>query len=117
MSATIVARTERTFTVQIEVPYADSMLDAEEAIQEAPNQAGVATTAEALKRFDTDGRPITVANTKLTSKGRLPKDYQTPTASRPSAATSTNPPAAARPSARSTRPPGSSSARPRASPR
>jgi len=31
-----------------------------------------------LKRFDTDGSPIKIGNTKLTSKGQLPKRYQTP---------------------------------------
>lgn len=78
MDATIVARTESAFTLQIEVPYADSMLDAEEAILRVLNAAGVLATAEALARFDTDGRPMVVADTKLTTKGKLPKDYQTP---------------------------------------
>jgi hypothetical protein len=35
-------------------------------------------TQEGLRQFDTDGSPITVGATKLTSKGQLPKDYQTP---------------------------------------
>ena len=78
MNARIVARTETGFTVQLEVPYHDSMLVAEDAIQDALNEAGVVATAEVLGRFDTDGKPITVGGTKLTSKGRLPKDYQTP---------------------------------------
>src|SRR5215472_12156199 len=78
MTATIVARSEDRFTIQVEVPYKDSMLDAEDAIQDALNQAGVLATAEALRHFDTDGKPITVDGTRLTSKGRLPKDYQTP---------------------------------------
>jgi hypothetical protein len=78
MTATIIARTDTGFTVQIEVPYHDSMLEAEDAIQSALNRAGVVATAEALARFDADGRPITVGSAKLTSKGKLPKDYQTP---------------------------------------
>jgi hypothetical protein len=78
MTATIVARTPTGFTVQVEVPYRDSMLDAEDAIQDALNQAGVAATAEALRRSDADGQPITVGDTELTTKGKLPKDYQTP---------------------------------------
>lgn len=78
MTATIVARTDTGFTVQLEVSYKDSMLDAEDAIQSALNHAGVVATAEALGRFDADGRPITVAGARLTSKGTLPKDYQTP---------------------------------------
>ena len=78
MSATIVARTEAGFTLQIEVPHHASMLDAEDAILRALNAAGVAATAEALARFDADGQPLTVAGSKMTTKGQLPKDYQTP---------------------------------------
>lgn len=78
MAATIVERSETAFVVQVEIPYRDSMLAFEDAIQEALNQAGVAATAEALQRFDTDGTPIVIGDTKLTSKGQLPKDYQTP---------------------------------------
>jgi hypothetical protein len=78
MNPRVVARTGTGFTVQVEVPYRDSMLDAEDAIQNALNRAGVAATAEALRRFDTDGKPVTVDGVKLTSKGKLPKDYQTP---------------------------------------
>src|SRR3954454_4382007 len=77
MSATIVARSESSFTVQVEVPYTSSMLDFEQTIQERLNQAGVVATQEALQQFDTDGSPITVGPFKLTSKGQLPKDYQT----------------------------------------
>jgi hypothetical protein len=78
MSATIVARSESSFTVQVEVPYASSMLGFEQTIQERLNQAGVVATQEALQQFDTDGSPITVGSFKFTSKGQLPKDYQTP---------------------------------------
>ena len=78
MSATIVARSESSFTVQVEVPYTSSMLDFEQTIQDRLNQAGVVATQEALQQFDTDGSPITVGSFKFTSKGRLPKDYQTP---------------------------------------
>src|SRR4051794_24860668 len=78
MPAAIVARTESGFTIQIEIPYGSSMLESEETIQEHLNQAGVLATQEALQRFDTDGSPITVAHTKLTSMGKVLKDYQTP---------------------------------------
>src|SRR5438105_1237620 len=78
MSAAIVARSESSFTVQVEIPYATSMLDFEQTIQDRLNQAGVVATQEALHQFDTDGSPIIVGSLKLTSKGQLPKDYQTP---------------------------------------
>jgi hypothetical protein len=78
MPAVIVARSESAFVVQIEVPYGSSMLDCEEAIQARLNEAGTLATAEVLQRFDADGSPITVGDTKLTSKGKLLKEYQTP---------------------------------------
>lgn len=55
-----------------------SMLDYEDQILEAVNQAGQIVTGECLAEFDTDGAPIRVAGTKLTSKGRVEKKYQTP---------------------------------------
>src|SRR3954463_15595617 len=76
--AAIIARTPTSFTLKIEVPYNDSMLDFEEALQERLNEAGVVATAEGLKQFDTDGSPITVGPVKFTTKGQVEKDYQTP---------------------------------------
>lgn len=78
MSAAIVARSGTSFTVQVEIPYATSMLNAEEIIQDRLNQAGVVATQEALQQFDTDGSPIVIGSVKFTSKGQLPKEYQTP---------------------------------------
>ena len=73
MAASIVRRTDAGFTIQLEVPCKDSMLDAEQAIQDALNQAGVVATEEALRRFDADGQPIRLGPTKLTSMGRVRK--------------------------------------------
>ena len=78
MSAQIINRTESGFTVQITIPYNHSMLDFEETLQQQLNAAGVLATQEGLRQFDTDGSPITVGSIKLTSKGQIPKDYQTP---------------------------------------
>jgi hypothetical protein len=78
MNATIITRTPTSFTLRVEVPYNDSMLDFEEALQRRLNEAGVIATAEGLKQFDTDGSPITVGPVKLTTKGPIEKDYQTP---------------------------------------
>src|SRR5262249_24271407 len=75
---TITARTPTSFTLLVEVPYNDSMLGFEDALHQRLNGAGVVPTAEGLKRFDTDGPPITIGATKLTSKGQVEKDYQTP---------------------------------------
>src|SRR3954466_5298628 len=78
MSASIVARSETSFTIQVEVPYNDSMLDFEETLQDRLNEAGVVATAEGLQQFDTDGSPITIGSGKFTSQGPGEKDYQTP---------------------------------------
>ena len=78
MSAAIVARSESAFTVQVEIPYSGSMLGFEQTIQDRLNQAGVVATQEALHQFDTDGSPIVIGSVKFTSKGQLPKEYQTP---------------------------------------
>jgi hypothetical protein len=78
MPVAIIARTDAAFTIQVEIPYGSSMLDFEEVIQQRLNQAGVLATQEALQRFDADGSPIQVGDTRLTSKGKLKKEYQTP---------------------------------------
>src|SRR5512144_3007591 len=78
MSAAIVARSETSFTIQVEIPYGSSMLDFEQVIQERLNQAGVVATQAALRQFDTAGSPITIGSVKFTSKRRLPQEYQTP---------------------------------------
>ena len=117
MSAAIVARSETSFTVQVEIPYNASMLDFEETIQDRLNQAGVVATHEALQQFDTDGSPITVGPSSSPARASCRRTTRPPTASPPSPATSTRARRAARPTARSTGTPGSSSVPPPGSPR
>src|ERR1700704_153498 len=78
MSATIIDRQESSGTIQVSIQLSRSMLDTEQAIQQALNQAGVLASAEALKQFDTDGSPLLLGSTRFTSKGQEPKTYQTP---------------------------------------
>ena len=78
MSAEILERTETSVTLQFTVTFDRSLLNFEEHLQDQLNAAGLLATQEALQRFDTDGSPIVVGDLKLTSKGQLPKDYQTP---------------------------------------
>jgi hypothetical protein len=78
MSATLIDRQDNYVTLQIRVPLTRSLLDTEQAIQQALNQAGLLATTEALKQFDTDGAPIQIGQTRYTSKGQEPKAYQTP---------------------------------------
>jgi hypothetical protein len=78
MSAAIIERQESSVTIQISIPLTRSMLETEDAIQQALNQAGVLATTEALKQFDTDGSPLQMGSIRWTSKGQEPKIYQTP---------------------------------------
>lgn len=78
MDAKIIDRSETSYTVQVEIPYGKSMLESEELIQTQLNKAGSLATGESLLRFDTDGSPIIVEGRKMTSKGKIPKTYQTP---------------------------------------
>jgi hypothetical protein len=116
MPAAIVSRSGTAFTIRIEIPYGPSMLDAEETIQQRLNEAGTLATAEALGRSDTDGSPIQVGDTKLTSMGKVLKEYQTPTGWPPSNAMSTGAVGAAGPTARRTATPASSGVPPPGSP-
>src|SRR3954462_14119575 len=78
MSATIIELQVKSVTIQVTIPLSRSMLDTEEAIQQALNQAGVLATACALEQFDTDGSPLLFGSSRFTSKGQEPKTYQTP---------------------------------------
>ena len=64
--------------IEVTIDLSGSMLEAEESILRGVNAVGNVATGEALKRFDADGEPIMVAGTKLYSKGKLPKIYNTP---------------------------------------
>ena len=64
--------------VELDIGACRTLAECEMVIQEAIDEAGTLATAEVLKRFDTDGRPIERDGLKLTSKGRVPKRYETP---------------------------------------
>ena len=78
MVASIVEKTSEFVTIQFTVPLSGSFLETEETIQSVLNEAGTLASGEALKQFDTDGAPIVVNEQTWTSKGALPKTYQTP---------------------------------------
>lgn len=77
MDAQIVSTDDHSFTIQVTVSYQDNMLQAEEALQEGLNKVGSLSTLELLAYFDTDGSPIRIGETNLTSKGKVEKEYQT----------------------------------------
>src|SRR4051812_33181823 len=78
MSATLIERDDSSVTICIRVPLSRSLLDTEEAVQKALNEAGLLATTAALQQFDTDGSPLQIGATRYTSKGQEPKGYQTP---------------------------------------
>jgi len=78
MAANVIDRQEASVTIQIRICLSRSMVDTEEAIQAALNEAGSLATAEALRQFDTDGSPLEMGPTRWYSKGQAPKTYQTP---------------------------------------
>ena len=55
-----------------------SMLEQEQAIQDAVNRVGGRATADALKRFDTQGKAISVDGVKFTTKGEQTEEYECP---------------------------------------
>ena len=78
MVAQITGRDGDSVTVSVTIPLSGPMLESEEAIQSALNEAGMLLEQENLQRFDTDGSPIQVGPVRLTSKGQFPQVYETP---------------------------------------
>ena len=78
MVAKITKRNGDFLTVSVTVRLDGPMLEAEEGIQDALNEAGTLLEQENLTRFDADGGPIQVGPVRLTSKGRSPQIYETP---------------------------------------
>ena len=79
MPATIVERSETTFTIKLEVPYSRAMLDGEEKLQQSLNEAGAVATKEILQQFDTDGSIIEIGGMRWYPHGeREAKEFQSP---------------------------------------
>ncbi|SEH04273.1 Uncharacterised protein [Candidatus Venteria ishoeyi] len=76
--AKIAARKGNKLTMQVTVELTGSLMDMEDIILDACNDMGCLATEEALQKFDADGSPIMVGNTKMTSKGKNSQTYQTP---------------------------------------
>lgn len=78
MSVTIRSNNDQALILEVRIPFGSAMLDGEQCIEQALNEAGALASGVLLKRFDTDGSPIQIGATKLTSKGAIAKTYQTP---------------------------------------
>ena len=73
-----VTRIGNRISLQMTMELTGSMLDMENTIQAAVNEVGNLATKEALVTFDASGDPINIANIKLSSKGKVAKEYATP---------------------------------------
>lgn len=80
MPSQISRNSDNSITVSVTFKPGRSMLESEELLQAALNEAGTLATGECLKNFDSDGGAIIIAGKKLTVKGGkpMPKKYQTP---------------------------------------
>jgi hypothetical protein len=78
METKIISKDSNSIKIEIDIPISKSMLKTEDDIQKALNIAGVVATSHALSCHDTNGDPIVKNNTRYTSKGKVPKKYQTP---------------------------------------
>ncbi len=76
--AKLLKRTNQQLTLEVTVNIAGSLLEAEEAIQQACNEVGQLATQEAITDHDTDGSALMTGSVKWTSKGQTPQTYQTP---------------------------------------
>jgi hypothetical protein len=78
MYAKLISNNAATAIIQITVPLINQILEGENLIQDALNEAGTIVTGELLKQFDTDGSSIDIGSIVMTSKGKVTKQYQTP---------------------------------------
>lgn len=78
MPASLIEVKGNRVSIELTVELSRSMLETEEAIQVALNEAGCIASREALRYFDTDGGPIKIGPEIWRTKGRQPKCYQTP---------------------------------------
>ncbi len=76
--AEVISRKGDEITVQFKVKLQGSMLDMEQAIQNGVNSAGCTATQEALAKFEASGAPIKIGSVKMTTKGKVTKEYETP---------------------------------------
>ena len=79
MSASVVVLKPKTTVLQIEVPIeSGSMLDLEDGLQQALNEAGQLGIQELLKLFEsTNKEPMVVNQQKWSYKGKVLKRYET----------------------------------------
>jgi len=78
MPATISENSDGSFLVSFCFKPGNSMLESEQDLRTALHEAGNLATGKCLEHFDTDGTALTMGGERWTSKGCLPKPYQSP---------------------------------------
>lgn len=76
--ARIINQSGTQLTLEVAVNIGGSLLQAEEAIQQACNKVGQLATQETIAGFDTDGSALMTGSVKWTAKGKSRQTYQTP---------------------------------------
>jgi len=76
--AEIIARNGNELTIQVTVKLSGSLMEMENTVLDCCNEVGCLATKEALQKFDTDGSPIILGETKMTVRDKTNKTYQTP---------------------------------------
>lgn len=78
MPAQLIRQKDNTLTIELTVRLTGQMLEDEQALQQALNEAGLAAMGPMIKQFDTKGEPIRVNGVKHTVKNYAPEIYETP---------------------------------------
>ena len=78
MPAELIRQQNDTLTIQFTVNMTGHMLEDEQALQRALNEAGQVAMIPMIKQFDTNGEPIRVNGVKYTAKQISPEIYETP---------------------------------------
>jgi hypothetical protein len=78
MPAELIQHKDNTLTVQFTVTLTGHMLEDEQSLQDAVNDAGCIAMAPMIKQFDTNGEPIRINGIKHTAKQISPEIYETP---------------------------------------
>lgn len=76
--AEIIGRIGDELTIQVTLKLTGSFMEMENSILDSCNEMGCLATTEALQKFDTDGSPIKLGDTKMTARAKDNKTYQTP---------------------------------------
>ena len=80
MKSKVISKTGNKLKIEMEIELdPTSMLNSEDQIAKALNDAGLLATGEALELFDANGSPIELKGRVMTSKGKQKKTTKVPT--------------------------------------